>query len=359
MSVGEGLAALLAEEAKGNYDDAWFQRWSSRLSREGLACTKVATNGRPYERKVHIDQRNLSLEVRGGRGGSTGVLLDDLVDVRQGLYSDEFAKFCQRFKRDAVPPELAKRAAVLQTPARTFSFLFSSEAQRDNIAHFVVHLLRTKNRGMMANGPAPMGKNERAPKSGHGSASYTNKSTYTGQFQNYMRHGHGTLILSDGTKYECEWKNDERAGKGKEFWADGTVFTGIYVKGMRSGHGVMTWPEGSKYAGQFDRGRANGEGELVRTDGSVYKGSFVEDCMCGQGRMRWRDGVEYEGQFEGNRRQGFGKMAWTTGRWKSYEGYWKEGVQHGHGTLTDRDDEEFSGTFASGKLEKWDENAGP
>jgi hypothetical protein len=351
--VGAGIAALIKEEGKANYDDAWYQRWSTRLGKDGLATTKVATNGKPYERRLHVDSRNLTIEIRGGKAGATGVLLDDLVDVRQGLDSPEFHKFCSRFKRD-VPPELSKRSVVLKTPSRTFSFLFSSESQRDTVAHFVVYLLRSKNRGIMAAGPAA--QSERAPKDGLGKASYPNRSSYEGQFQNYLRHGHGALTLSDGTKYESEWKNDERHGKGKEFWADGTVFAGTYVKGMRSGHGVMTWPEGSKYTGQFERGRANGEGELVRTDGSVYQGRFLEDCMACEGHMKWRDGVEYKGQFAGNRREGFGKMVWTTGRWKNYEGHWKDGVQHGHGTLIDRSDVEFSGTFAGGKLEKWDDD---
>jgi hypothetical protein len=351
---GEGLARLLKEEGSAKHDDSWYQRWSFRLSKDGLACTKVATNGKPYERRLHVDSRNLTIEIRGGRGGATGVLLDDLVDIRQGLESPEFVKFCARFKKEIVPPELSKRAIALQTPTRTFSFLFSSESQRDTIGHFVVYLLRMKNRGVMADGP--VGQSERAPKDGQGKVKYPNRSSYEGQFQNFMRHGQGTLTLSDGTSYECEWKHDERNGKGKEYWADGTIFVGTYVKGMRSGHGIMTWPEGSKYSGQFERGKANGEGELVRTDGSVYLGTFQEDCMAGDGRMQWKDGVSYVGQFVGNRREGFGKMMWTSGRWKSYEGYWKEGVQHGHGALVDQHDQEFSGTFVSGKLERWDDD---
>lgn len=353
---GHGLVSLM-KEGVITCDDAWLQRWAPRLGKDGLACTKVATNGKPYERRIHVDSRNLTIEIRGGRGGATGVLLDDLVDVRLGIHSPEFSKFASRFKKDVVrdQQEITKRAVVLQTPARTYSFLFSTENQRDTVAQFVVYLLKSKNRGMMASGPTEKCA-DKGVKDGYGSITYPTRSSYEGQFQCYMRHGQGTLTLSDGTKYECEWRHDERHGEGKEYWADGTIFEGTYVKGMRNGHGVMTWPEGSKYAGQFKRGRANGEGELVRTDGSVYHGLFSEDCMCGEGRMQWRDGVEYVGQFVGNRREGFGRMVWTTGRWKSYEGHWKDGVQHGHGTLIDRNDSEFSGTFCAGKLDRWDDD---
>lgn len=349
-----GTSLLNQDQDSSKFDEAWFNRWATRLSKDGLSCTKVATNGKPYERRVCVDSRNFALEIRGGRGGSTGVLLDDLVDVWLGLCSSEFSKFCHRFKKEMVPAELAKRAVVLQTPARSFSFLFASESQRDTVAQFVVYLLRSKKRGMMA---GVSGASQEPPKEGHGKVTYPNCSTYEGQFHNHMRHGTGTLTLSEGTKYESEWRNDERHGTGTELWADGTTFRGSYSKGMRCGDGVMTWPEGSKYSGQFERGRANGDGELVRTDGSIYRGKFVEDCMSGEGRMEWRDGVEYVGQFVANRREGRGTMKWTTGRWKSYEGQWKEGVQHGHGTLVDQSDQAFHGTFNRGKLERWDDDA--
>merc|ERR1712160_33128 len=51
------------------------------------------------------------------------------------------------------------------------------------------------------------------------------------------------------------------------------------------------------------------------------------------------------GQFAGNRREGFGRMHWMSGRWKTYEGSWKDGLQHGTGTLIDHDGQEFKGVF--------------
>lgn len=194
---------------------------------------------------------------------------------------------------------------------------------------------------------------------GDESITYLNGSQYQGQVVENKRHGRGTLVLSDGTRYEAEWRNDKRHGEGMEFCPDGTRFNGAYVNGFRSGHGVMTWPEGSRYVGQFEHDKANGEGMLLRTDGSVYQGRFSEDSMSGEGRMRWTDGGEYVGQFVANRRDGKGKMLWVTGRWKSYEGGWKDSLQHGHGTLVDRSDGVFTGLFHSGKLVRWvDENEG-
>lgn len=350
-------ASLLKEDI-GKFSSKWYEQQLSRLGmKDGISCTKVATNGKPYERQVALDSRNLTVEIRGGRSGTAGVLMDDLVDVRQGLASADFEQFLERIKGGrAGHTGLDTKAVVLQTPSRTFSLLMHDRHERDALAYCILHLLKTKNRGVMAgaDGASPAGKGAtQAPKTGHGKVTYANKSSYEGQFQNYMRHGAGVLTLSDSTKYDAHWKNDERHGEGKELCPDGTTFVGHYVSGMRHGNGVMTWPEGSKYSGKFERGRANGEGELLRTDGSVYRGEFSEDCMSGEGRMQWRDGVEYMGQFVANKREGFGKMTWTSGRWQKYIGQWKDGMQHEVGTLVDHQSQEFKGFFKLGKLDYW------
>jgi len=182
---------------------------------------------------------------------------------------------------------------------------------------------------------------------------YPDGSSYKGQVLDGRRHGWGTLTLKDGTLYEAEWRSDKRHGEGVEKCPDGTRFTGHYIDGCRSGQGVMSWPEGSKYVGQFKHDRANGDGVLMRTDGSVYKGQFSEDAMSGAGRMKWTDGGEYEGQFVANKRDGFGKMSWASGRWKRYEGEWRDSLQNGRGKLMDGSDRVFEGQFSSGRLEKW------
>nr|USW07997.1 Dinap1-interacting protein 5 [Crypthecodinium cohnii] len=357
-SKGQATPALsgtsLLKANIDSHDESWYAAHLSRLEREGLPCTKIGTNGKPYDRRVHIDARNLQVEIRGGRTGATGVVLDDLVDLRKGFGSSEFEQFAVRIRKDCEPADLQERALVLQMPHRTFSLLFSSGPACTTMAHSILYLLRSKNRGVMSSAPQ-VSATSKGPKNGHATVHYPNRSSYTGQFQNYLRHGQGTMTLSDGTIHESEWRYDERHGKGKETCPDNTVFVGSYNKGLRHGYGVMTWPEGSRYAGQFERGRANGDGELLRTDGSIYKGHFAEDCMSGEGKMKWRDGVEYSGQFVANRRDGFGIMLWTSGRWKSYKGHWQEGMQHGAGILTDHEGQDFRGIFAAGKLERWEE----
>lgn len=199
----------------------------------------------------------------------------------------------------------------------------------------------------------PFAPVEQCPRNGHVVVTYPNGTTYRGQFRDGKRHGRGTLTDSQGTMHEAEWRFDKRQGKGTEVYHDGTRFTGSYVDDMRSGHGKMTWPEGSQYQGQFDRNKANGEGVLQRTDGSLYKGHFTEDSMCGQGCMQWKDGVKYVGQFVANRREGRGKMTWNIGKWHTFDGTWRNGLQHGHGTLVDHNGQVFHGVFQWGKLARW------
>lgn len=73
--------------------------------------------------------------------------------------------------------------------------------------------------------------------------------------------------------------------------------------------------------------------------------------------MQWLDGVEYVGQFVANRREGHGRMKWISGRWRSYGGEWKDGMQHGEGALTDHNGNVHTGLFRCGKLVRWDLDA--
>lgn len=191
---------------------------------------------------------------------------------------------------------------------------------------------------------------------GLGKVHYSNGMRYAGQFRKYKRHGQGIATVPDGTRYDCEWCEGERQGAGSEHWADGTVFRGFYDRNQRSGRGVMTWPEAARYDGEFKAGNAHGHGQLVRADGTVFTGQFVDDTMHGEGHMVWSGGVAYNGQFVKNARHGFGLMTWTTGRWTSYSGQWKNGKQHGSGILIDAETgKEFCSIFNEGLLERWDD----
>ena len=96
----------------------------------------------------------------------------------------------------------------------------------------------------------------------HGTGTYVYRNkyfTYSGEWVNGVKHGHGTLTMGDGSTYE-----------------------GDFVDGEITGQGLRTWPDGRSYAGQFNRGE-----------------------FCGQGIYRGGPGGEtYEGEFLDNKRHG-------------------------------------------------------
>jgi hypothetical protein len=53
---------------------------------------------------------------------------------------------------------------------------------------------------------------------------------YSGELKDGKKHGHGTLIFSDGTKYVGEFKDDVIHGHGTLTYADGDVYVGGFVK---------------------------------------------------------------------------------------------------------------------------------
>ena len=48
--------------------------------------------------------------------------------------------------------------------------------------------------------------------------------------------------------------------------------------------------------------------------------------------MTYTDGIKYDGEFKDGKKHVHGTMTWTNG--DKYEGAWKMGVRHGQGTFT-------------------------
>eukprot|EP00435_Cladocopium_sp_Y103_P049259 s967_g14.t2 len=198
--------SILHQDISG-LDDVWLRRWTHVLEKDGITCTKIATNGKPYERRIHVDSRNMMVEVHQGRNGTVGISLDDLVDLCKDLQSLEFSKF--RRRKTSAPADLSRRALILHTPARSFSFLFNNASQRDVLGHFLLYLLKSRGRGVMANMCSSNHEEDEtpatsAPPDGFGKVLYPNNSCYEGAFFRHMRHGHGTLYLPERSMEEMD-----------------------------------------------------------------------------------------------------------------------------------------------------------
>jgi len=339
------------------FDETRYLCWSKKLAREGISCTKIARTGVPQRIRLFADPLNFQLEMRAGSSNHVRVSADEISDIFRGLASPDFAKFSQKYNQVVISTDLAKRALVFKASARTFSYLFEGETERDLIAQFVTEMIRLKaNNGESDGHPPSETTLDNPPKQGFARVVYPDYSIYEGDYDNGQRHGSGTLTLIDGTRFIGLWAKDERHGQGTEYWVDGTVIQSNYARGQREGSVEISWPHGSIYKGDFENGRAHGEGELWRRDGTNYRGQFQDDCIHGEGTMEWRGGIRYVGQFVQNRREGLGSIEWPTGHWSKYSGDWKDSKHHGRGTLVDRNGNCFSGSFFRGKLERWDED---
>ena len=110
---------------------------------------------------------------------------------------------------------------------------------------------------------------------GEGTYVYPDGSKYSGQWERGIRHGIGTYImilqvpslLGEGVddvewSYTGAWKDDVRTGQGKEFDPrTGETYTGEFVKNARHGRGALVGPDGETYEGGFVHGNKHGKGQ--------------------------------------------------------------------------------------------------
>jgi hypothetical protein len=74
---------------------------------------------------------------------------------------------------------------------------------------------------------------------------------------NFLPHGEGVMISSDGAKYEGTFEEGKFAGRGMYQWPGGITdaprYQGEFLDGKLHGAGVLVWPSGDKFTGQFQR----------------------------------------------------------------------------------------------------------
>jgi len=126
-----------------------------------------------------------------------------------------------------------------------------------------------------------------------------NDGEYVGSIdKNKIPNGAGTLIFSDGNKYEGEWKDGEINGRGTYTYYDGNQYIGEFKKWKKHGQGTYTWSDGNKYEGEWKDGEINGRGTYTYYDGNQYIGEFKKWKKHGQGTYTWSDGKKYEGEWK-------------------------------------------------------------
>jgi hypothetical protein len=130
-----------------------------------------------------------------------------------------------------------------------------------------------------SDGSSYMGEFKKGRVSGHGV--YTNsEGNYVGEFQDGLFDGNGTLTYLDGEKYVGGFKGGYKSGKGVTYFADGRRYEGEYFNDLFEGFGILTFSSGNKYEGEFSNGQPNGKGTEFSVDGSVLqKGKWIDGLL--------------------------------------------------------------------------------
>jgi len=217
-------------------------------------------------------------------------------------------------------------------------------------------------------------------------------SFYSGQVNiNKQKHGKGTTIHQNGTKYEGIWE-DDRLNFGRYIDTEGNMFEGNFINGKLNGKGIHRTLEkyayegdfvenekngvgnedtqdysyvgdfvgnkkhgkgkkvfkilGETYIGDFIDNKANGNGLYHFVGGEKYEGTFEDDQMHGKGTYTWPDGSEYMGDYYKNLKHGNGIFKQNG---KTYEGPFVDGKPHGKGTMTNSQGIKGKIEFSEGK----------
>lgn len=98
-----------------------------------------------------------------------------------------------------------------------------------------------------------------------------------------------------------------------------SVYMGQWSRdGLRHGLGTQLWPDGSKYVGYWMNDMANGRGRLIHADGDIYEGEWFNDKANGRGTYIHMDGAKYTGEWSDDKQNGYGVESWADG--SCYEG---------------------------------------
>ena len=113
---------------------------------------------------------------------------------------------------------------------------------------------------------------------------------------------YGISVLSNGTKFEGEFRNGKAHGQGILTMANGNKYEGEYRDGNYNGQGIAKYADGSKYVGRWKDGKPHGEGTFTNYKGAKneqkYEGEFKYGKYHGQGILSWADGRVWVGKFE-------------------------------------------------------------
>ncbi|XP_013083053.2 MORN repeat-containing protein 1-like isoform X3 [Biomphalaria glabrata] len=189
-------------------------------------------------------------------------------------------------------------------------------------------------------------------RNGYGTYVYENQFfRYDGEWVDGKKHGHGKLLMKDGTFYEGQFTKGEITGSGYKYFATSNAkYTGEFLCGEMHGNGMMAYKDGSVYKGQWQKNRRQGFGTLWTQKKSIYEGTFYEDMRDGEGKQNYDNGDKYEGHWIQDKRNGQGHLWCADG--SHYEGNFVNDLFHGEGKISHASGIYYRGLWLNGFPEK-------
>ena len=120
----------------------------------------------------------------------------------------------------------------------------------------------------------------------NGSAPARVGESYIGEFLNGLRHGRGTFVWADGTKYTGQWEYNQATGNGTMWRLDGEITSGQFYRGSLHGKGKATYPENYSVRNR-----------LEDCKGVISQEGFFVNNRFDKGTITYKDGSQVTGNF--------------------------------------------------------------
>jgi len=119
-------------------------------------------------------------------------------------------------------------------------------------------------------------------------------------------------------------EDEVSSGWRRKEYADGSIYTGNFEDGLWHGRGSLRLPSAETcYRGSWYKGLRHGHGDQV-IGRSRYAGEFAQNARSGYGRMHYGNGDSYVGEWRDDCRHGVGELTHSDGRVSS--GRWERDV---------------------------------
>lgn len=189
---------------------------------------------------------------------------------------------------------------------------------------------------------------------GNGRFSSPDGRSYEGDLENSKPHGYGVMHFGPGGEfsnatYRGYFQNGLPHGKGRLFFPNYGTYSCLFHEGKKKGTGEFVSQDGTFCSGEYDGDRCRGT--IRRTNGDVYEGEFWLTHPSGKGRLTLKDGTVYEGSFEREQfcdeRTGTGSVRFPNG--DVYEGAFRNGRPEKAGVFCYANGDVYEGEFLEGK----------